>query len=348
MATFIVEDFCSVCGIVGQVNQKDIPLLSNLKSFIHLGVSNKNEMLNENEICQMVSKNGLDLKKVHPLDQTEAVCIAAVEESAQALKYVIHQTPRIVRAALKKDGDVWSYVHTQSIELHSIAAKTNTLHKKFALLVKNVEWDGRSLQYLKRTDRKLCLKVVLSSGLLMDQISLVDVRGDNSFWGPVVQMYKDAIKYCTQTIELCTMAVQASGLALEHIVPELQDTDNYERLCIMAVTQNPMALRFVHTGTILPDSVYVNAIRDVPSAFQFCSHLAMMLRIRLCKIMFQAGSYLHYASQEIIREMCDEDKVIAIFESLTGSQEERIAQVCHNPNLSITTKRRLLTLILSF
>lgn len=80
--------------------------------------------LRTEEICMIAVKNsGNTLKFV--IQQTDAICIAAVEQNGNALFYVKNQTPEICIRAVKNDGYALSHVKIQTPELCLAAVKSN-------------------------------------------------------------------------------------------------------------------------------------------------------------------------------------------------------------------------------
>jgi hypothetical protein len=54
--------------------------------------------------------NGYNLRSLDAEQQTEEVCLAAVQQNGYALQFVLHQTKAIVRAALNQKPDAKRYV----------------------------------------------------------------------------------------------------------------------------------------------------------------------------------------------------------------------------------------------
>ena len=58
----------------------------------------------------LVQGNGYNLRSLDAEQQTEEVCLAAVQQNGYALQFVLHQTKAIVRAALNQKSDAKRYV----------------------------------------------------------------------------------------------------------------------------------------------------------------------------------------------------------------------------------------------
>ena len=63
-----------------------------------------------------VEERPSNLEFVLPKDQTEEICLAAVEESKHALRYVHNQTVEICLAAVKKNSFAYQYVNKDIFE----------------------------------------------------------------------------------------------------------------------------------------------------------------------------------------------------------------------------------------
>ena len=66
-----------------------------------------------------VSICGFLLKTVHI--QTEAICLAAVEQNGIALQWVHIQTPRICISAVRRDIAALQYIHTKELYDHVVS-----------------------------------------------------------------------------------------------------------------------------------------------------------------------------------------------------------------------------------
>lgn len=338
MALFDVAGLCKEIGLAcsGSLVGDDI---IKVKDLLKPGLVVTSPEQDELSAEALVRSDGLLLRKIHPSCQTERVCMAAVCENGLALKYVIKQTPSIAKAALTQNANAWPYVEQQTTQLSQIAFCDGfTVYKdimtQFGQSLKRIVWDGRSLQYHKRADALLCLKVVITN---MDQMFWEDVRGDAVFWRPVIRLYHSALARGPKLQELLMLGVTESGLALEHVPKEMQTL----AICVAGIKQNPKAVKFVKIQ--LPDSVYEDAVRDNPNVLPFTP---TSLHERLSKIVIREFGHLYYASIETIRDMCGITIINAILARLVGSREEKMAQICRNTSLSAETKSRLLSILL--
>jgi hypothetical protein len=336
---FAMEDFCRCIGTT-KIDLRDLDKLNQLTSF-RIRAQPK-EVKEEVNVLQMVMKDGMALRKVHPLDQSRDNCLAAVSQNGMALQYVINQDSAICAAALKNNGNAWPYVEVQTTELWRIAAPTNDMYKTLYATVKDVEWNYRALKYLKRNDRKLCLKVILTNMNEMVDVGVVD----DPFWMPILALFNTALKYCYASPERYLKAVNSSGFALAYIPTSAQTIE----ICTAAIRQNPFALKYVAPNILagLPDDVLTSAVRKLPNAISLCS-TRTSLWPQLCKIVAQEANHLAYASLDVIKEMCGETILIDYLKSLEPlkTSAERVAHVCMDKSITdINIKRRLLSMLL--
>jgi hypothetical protein len=165
-----------------------------------------------------VQKSGLELEYVK--DQTEAICLVAAQQNGLALEYVNDQTEAICLAAVQEDGLALIYVKDQT-EAICLAA---------------VQKDGLALQYVLDQTEAICSEAVKNNGLALkyardqtEAICWIAVKEDNR-----------ALKYVLdQTENICLTAIRENGLALKYI------KNKTEKICLTAVRQNRLALKYV-------------------------------------------------------------------------------------------------------
>jgi hypothetical protein len=85
----------------------DCLVLSNIRP-----VSEFLSTLDEATLCQMMSVNSVMLSSL--VNQTEAVCLAAVRQWGQAVHYVHDQTEAVCLAAVKQDRDALAFIRNKT------------------------------------------------------------------------------------------------------------------------------------------------------------------------------------------------------------------------------------------
>ena len=106
---------------------------------------NKYNLIKSREDYINILKKDPEYLKYIP-DQTEELCLVAVNESGFALRYVKDKTYEICLAAVKKNGYALKYIDDQTEELCLEAVKNN----------------GYSLQFVKNQTDEICLEAILN------------------------------------------------------------------------------------------------------------------------------------------------------------------------------------------
>ena len=138
--------------------------------------------------------------------QTEAMCLAAVQENGWLLEYVHVKTPEICLAAVQQNG--------YSLQFVPMELRTPEL------CMAAVQRNGHALRYVPEE-------------LKTPEICTAAVLQDGSALGYVPEELK--------TPEICLAAVQRNGLALMYIPDELKTL----KLCLAAVQQNGLVFVYV-------------------------------------------------------------------------------------------------------
>lgn len=189
-------------------------------------------MNNENTI--IVMKNGMELIyaeaiKHRPLlleyipesDQTEDICELAITLDAEASKFVINKSDRIINAIIKKNP---SYVFQLS--------KKECTPERYILGLRNVPQHGYLAywQLMSNIDKneELIELFMEKEGLLLKNIKDQD-----------------------QTLKQCHCAVKSDGLSLKYVVKRHKTPE----VCLAAVRHNGDALKFVDPEDMTDDIV---------------------------------------------------------------------------------------------
>lgn len=81
--------------------------------------------INEQDLIQLVNKNGYYLKYIDKNNQTERICLAAVKQYSFSLKFVKNQTEKICLEAVKNNGYSLKYVLNKTEKIILEAYKQN-------------------------------------------------------------------------------------------------------------------------------------------------------------------------------------------------------------------------------
>jgi hypothetical protein len=334
---FNLAQFCKEIGIA-KLHPDDLTVVQMSKSFVP---GNELELFRE---CN--SRMVTDLRKLHPADQTDAICLNCVTRDGKQLMYCINQTPAIVAAAVASSPDAWSYVECQTPAMAKLSRAYLECQNRYGKKIANC-WDGRSLGKLPqsaRHDWKICLAIVLAEGL--DSIDLVQVEA-SEFWDSVCAIYHSALKHHKNpSEEICMNAVMASGLALEHVPIKRMRFD----ICIAAVMQNPNAVRFVpleyrNDPTIVYAALFGGGFnrKGVPTTLRY---IASVVATKDCRDIIADTGNLCYMTPEHIMDLSQERIYNAILARITGSRSDKIKQICQG-TYTAETKTRLLACVIA-
>jgi hypothetical protein len=336
---FTLKDFRLDTGL-DKIHKHDYKILESMSTFV------KESSDVQAILCQpaidMVIVDGMSLKKVHPLDQTEELCTAAVKQNGLALQFVINQTEKVVAAALDQNGDAWSFVENQS-QYQTLAKKAFSRNTQYQSIMnkygKKIQgcWDGRELKNLPpsaRRDWKICLAAVIENP---SNIDYVQTESDE-FWGSIVLLYGFLIaKQKTQNHLHNMAAVMVNGFSLQYV-----DSKNHTpELYNISLKQNPMALKFIPSDLLTPELLEM-AIRQNPLALMYVPN--SLKTASLCRIAI-VDSTMYSIPEAVFRELTQEVIYTMILEKLTGSRSDKIKQICTGA-YTTAAKTRLLYCIL--
>ncbi len=125
------------------------------------------------ELMQHIAEYGLLEKDPSLLQyvkqQTEDICLTAVQEDGRALRYVENKTPEICMTAVKQDGLALEYVENQTPEICLAAVSEDWEALQFVkdqteeICTAAVRQDPRALQYVRDSELKKKLRLSLFS-----------------------------------------------------------------------------------------------------------------------------------------------------------------------------------------
>lgn len=172
-------------------------------------------------------------------NQTEEVCLAAIQCCPDALYFVRDKTTALCDAALSKDGDMLRYVDNQT---HDICITAVSSFNYNALLYVKEQTDEicieavrsypRSLQYVKEQTEAICKEAVSRDGTCLRYVrnKTYDVCLE------AVLHSCEAIEYMSeQTEELCREAVLLGPSTLQYVKNKTFD------LCLLAASESALS-----------------------------------------------------------------------------------------------------------
>ena len=175
-------------------------------------------VIGQDIIKQVIELNGFYLQYVK--EQTNEMCILAVQRYGSALQYVNEQTEYICKLAVQQDGSTLKYVKEQTHEICILAIQQYCHALKYVkiqtpeICILAVQQNGYALRHIQEQTEELCILAVQKCGLALEYVE-------------------------TQTDNICKLAVQQDGLSLEFV------NEQTAEICKLAVQQNGRALKYV-------------------------------------------------------------------------------------------------------
>ena len=216
----------------------------------------------EQDRINIVSKNGLMLQKI--VNQTEKICVAAIEQNPEAVQYVYPEcmTDIVKMTAVTKDPTMLKYIDDQTEELCLEAVKQNP----------------KMLQYVNNQTEEICIKAVSMDGLTL---AWVVVQSDDICLEAVKQD-PYAIEYVNEkTKEICLKAVQLNGYVVGYID---KNHDNYREICLEAIKQNPYAINYINSKCEDYEEICISALEKKGELIEFIPQDCQTSKI--CEVAF--------------------------------------------------------------
>ena len=232
-------------------------------------IFNKYDCNTEQDRIDIVNRNGLILQKI--VNQTEKICIAAIEQNPKAIQYVYPEcmTNSVKMTAVTKDPAMLKYIDEQTEELclisvtrypeaiQYVSPECMTNNVKMAAVIKDptmlkyiddqteelclnaVKQNPNMIQYVNNQTEKVCKAAVSRNGLSLAWV----IVQSNDICLEAVKQNPYAIEYVNdKTKEICLKAVELNGNTLIYID---KNHDNYKEICLEVVKQNPDNLHLV-------------------------------------------------------------------------------------------------------
>lgn len=129
--------------------------------------------------------------------QTPEICLAAVEQNVNALRFVNLQTPEICLSAVKRDGYALCYVKKQTPQLCLAAVEQNGCALGFVdiqtpeICLAAVRQNGNALRYVGEQNPQICLAAVEQDGNALEYVTLQT----SEICFTAINQNPDALKY---------------------------------------------------------------------------------------------------------------------------------------------------------
>lgn len=210
-------------------------------------------------------------KNIPQENQTEAMCLAAINNNSDAFQYVAerNKSNEVCLAAVKMNGNLLKDVpdKNKNREMCLIAIDTILSNRKiYFALSENVE-SGIKYVPIEFFTEEICLKIVNKDGLLLNDIP-IELRSREVCTAALKKNIL-SIEYIPVEVfnaELALSLVQENGSLLKYIPEEMRS----EKICISALRSNASAIIFV-PKSILTEEICLlvvekngNLLRNIP------------------------------------------------------------------------------------
>jgi len=226
-----------------------------------------------------VQQSGFELKYVPNNMKTEAMCLAAVQQLATALLFVPDnmKTEAVCLAAVQGIGSVLKYVpnnmKTEAMCLAAVQKNGAALEyfpdnmKTEAMCLAAVQQNGAALKYFpdNMKTEAICLAAVQRNGAALK--SVPDNMKTEAMCLAAAQQNGAALEYFPDNMKteaICLAAVQQNGLALKS-VPDNMKT---EAMCLAAMQQWGWALEYV-PDNMKTEAMCLAAVQQLGLALEF-------------------------------------------------------------------------------
>jgi len=208
------------------------------------------------ELCKIaIKENGLALQYVEDSCKTYELCEMAIIQNAASLEFVndIYQTDELCKMAVSQRPFTLQYVSNQTFEICEIAIQTSSSALRY-VKVSDISTDPNHQLTPKMAVYTLC-KIAIQQGTyalqyiktILEQTKIHDDTNENvdilinDLWVLAILQDPCALMYVDdqdQTEDLCRLAVTRNGLALRYVCRKTED------ICRLAIEQNSDAKRY--------------------------------------------------------------------------------------------------------
>lgn len=185
--------------------------------------------ITEQEYINKIKSGEIEFSDLSSAEQTEEICVAAIEIDAEAIIKVNKQTKKICLAAVRKNPLILMHVEKQDDEI----------------CLEAVSRDPFALKYVKDKKYGICLEAVKNSHRYTGEsvLLLVDDQTEELCLTAVKSNVSEFFNVKNQTNEICLAAVRRDGFLL------LLVKEQTEEICLEALRRNSGVFNFVKNQT---------------------------------------------------------------------------------------------------
>lgn len=202
--------------------------------------------------------------QVSPEDQTEEMCLIAVQTDWYLLGHVHNQTEAICLAAIKHNPLAYMHVTIPITESMQLQAVSNVKHLSSVY--------EHPLQYIQDPSTR-----VLRRAVKMSSYAIKNIQNPSSdLVALALERHPETIAYIDQTPEICWDAIKRKPLVIKYVKNPSED------MCFYAVEQQPCLLKYVPKHMRTPDlcklAISINAldvIQHIPCMTEELAELAL-------------------------------------------------------------------------
>ena len=212
-------------------------------------------------------------------NQTFDVCSKAIHKNYHVIRYVRDQTPVLCWHALKETAYAFSYIKnpTKDMCMYSILTPGPDEYERYENLLSKEEYrqlalisvsrDGLRLEYADNQTEEICLEAVRQNGKALKYV----INQTKEICLEAVKENGKALKYVRDWkredyLEIAMVAVKENGLALRYIDCMIDEANDMTEIYLIAINQNPKALRSVLYQT---EEICLRAVRRDGMTLEF-------------------------------------------------------------------------------
>ncbi|PBF93492.1 DUF4116 domain-containing protein [Clostridioides difficile] len=250
-------------------------------------------------------------------NQTEEMCIEAIKQSGDSIKYIkdkekyikmfnikFIQEPKIMKEviAIQIEGE-WRYTIGRFWNL----TKTELI-KEYENILKKLSHDGLKLKEQSFQTNEMCMYAVTKNGLALKDVEVqtpeICIKAVSNNGAVLKDIKWDECNFTNeQRYILYLNAVKNLGKALKYI--SINDMKCYlsekeiNSIYKEAVEENGLSLRFIENQT---EELCIDAIRENPDAFKYVKNRTPKICMEVVKISGEKLKHIKNQTEEICKE----------------------------------------------
>lgn len=235
------------------------------------------EFLSKN--LKLLRKNGILLKYINPEHQTYDICLTCVTQSGLALAYVINKSYQLCMSAIKNDGMCLPYINKDFISEELLLETIKSSHgrtlsiidddmKTYNLCKQSIILSGINLQYVPK---RFNLNDLLIEAVKINPYCFIftDPKYHTlTLYEEIVKISPLLLSFITvQTQQICMLAVERDGMALEFVDKKYKSYD----ILKTAFSQNGLSIKHYHENIQSKESIELAkiAIQNNPASILY-------------------------------------------------------------------------------